>query len=139
MQNRNYPAKRREKIRLVLMICFTGVLILATVKLTVVALRQIQRTTGVVTPGHGWLFVQDSLRREPLSDMKTGKINPQNLEETDLLVNQYSSRFADNSSWHFSVQDRYNHPFRSARSTGKGSRCARHADPQGRSWFESIL
>ena len=88
MQNRNYPAKRREKIRLVLMICFTGVLILATVKLTVVALRQIQRTTGVVTPGHGWLFVQDSLRREPLSDMKTGKINPQNLEETDLLVNR---------------------------------------------------
>ena len=88
MHNGNYPAKRREKVRLVLMICLTGVLVLATVKLTVVVLRQIQRTKLLVTPDHNRLFVQDSLRREPLSDMKAGKINPRNLEETDFLVNR---------------------------------------------------
>ena len=87
MHNGNYPAKRRERIRLVFMICLTSVLVLVTVKLTVGILGQIHRTKAVVTPGHGWLFVQDSLRREPLSDMEVGKINPQNLEETHLLVN----------------------------------------------------
>ena len=88
MHNTNYPAKRHEKIRLLLMICFTGMLVLGTVKLTTVALKQIQKPKSVVTPGYKWLFIQDSLRREPLSDMESGKINPHDLAETDLLVNR---------------------------------------------------
>ena len=47
MHNGNYPVKRREQMLLVLIICLTGVFILVPVKLTIVVLKQIQKSKRV--------------------------------------------------------------------------------------------
>ncbi len=107
----------REKIRLTLLICFTGVLVFATIKLTVTALRKIQAKLAM-TKQPDWLFIQDSLRRDSFtfdSELAAAKIDSLDLEK-DPLVNRILAallatppgtfRFKTDTIVHFALPDR---------------------------------
>ena len=80
----------RRRIRLIFRLCFTGMLVLATIQLTITAMKRYEKTEFWVTKRPGGLFAQDSLGKQRFTfdtDLASSQIDPQAFAERDVRVN----------------------------------------------------